>query len=54
MQASVGVEISVLRVVGKQIYRPNTQAHTPVEYYRRKFKIPFLDDVVQQLKERFW
>ena len=36
-----------------QIFRANIRADSPQEYYRRSVLIPFIDELLQQLNDRF-
>lgn len=42
--ASVGVEVSVPRVSGRQRHRSNVPASTPAEFYSRTVAIPLLGE----------
>ena len=41
------------RIVSRQTQRSNVESNTPEEYYRRSIFIPFIDCLINQLKERF-
>lgn len=49
----VGVEITVPRIVQKQIYRSNPPSETAIEYWRRSLIIPYLDSLTLSLNVRF-
>jgi len=49
----IGEELTVPRIRGRQIHRANAPAEGPEEYYRRNIYIPFLDQLIDQLKVRF-
>lgn len=46
-KANVG-PIVAPRVCSKQVYRSNTSAATPQEYFKRNIYLPFLDNPIQQ------
>jgi hypothetical protein len=51
--AELDVELSLPRLVKKQMNRPNYPATTPKEYYRRAIYLPLLDSITVDLKTRF-
>ena len=51
-KANVG-PIVAPRVCSKQVYRSNTSAATPQEYFKRNIYLPFLDNLIQQFSLRF-
>ena len=53
MAASLGATEGVRRARGASIYRATQPAETTSQYYKRSVAIPFIDDVNQQLRERF-
>ena len=53
MLSQVGVEPSVPRRCGRQIYRSSLPADTPAEYYRRTISIPVVDHLLSELRSRF-
>lgn len=54
---TVAAEVDVIPVVprttGRQCHRDNPEHATAEEYYRRAITLPLLDNVIQQMKERF-
>lgn len=46
------VRIEIPRRCGRQLYRVNTPASTPEEYFRVAVFIPFLDSYLMQMNER--
>ena len=50
---SVHDDVSVPRVRARQTQRANVPAATADEYYRRSVYVPFLDQVIDELKSRF-
>ena len=53
MAASADTTITVPRTVSRQTLRDNVEHENAEQYYRRTVFIPFLDRLVQQLKDRF-
>ena len=54
--ALLNVELSFLRIVGRQLYRsniPNPEITNAEEYDRTSVFIPYLDDLISSLKDRF-
>lgn len=49
----LGISISKPRVVQKQTHRANQPAQTINEYYRLSIYLPYLDSLIQSLKDRF-
>ena len=47
------ITIQKPRIVNIQMHRENYNAVTPEEYYRRSLSVPFLDQIINQLEERF-
>ena len=45
--------LTLPRTCSKQTKRSNIPAESPEEYYRRTIFIPILDDIIQQMKERY-
>ena len=43
----------VPRITGRQCHRDNVEHASAEEYYRRTIIIPFLDNLIQELQERF-
>ena len=52
-EALLGEEIKKPRTSSKQTNRPNVEADTAREYYRRTVLIPFLDGIINDLNQRF-
>lgn len=50
---ALDVEISVPRLNKRQVNRENVEYSTVEEYFRRAIFIPFVDDFISQLEERF-
>ncbi|XP_072395148.1 52 kDa repressor of the inhibitor of the protein kinase-like [Diabrotica undecimpunctata] len=48
-----GVNMSLPRTVIYQTKRNNVPASTPEEYYRRSVFIPFFDEIIQSINDRF-
>ncbi|CAF4669280.1 unnamed protein product [Rotaria sp. Silwood2] len=44
-----GTQLTVMRGVGRQMYRPNAPAQTPEEYYRVNLFIPIMDHFIVSL-----
>ena len=53
MAASADTTITVPRTVSRQTLRDNVEHENAEQYYHRTVFIPFLDRLVQQLKDRF-
>lgn len=51
--ADVDVEVSVPRVVGRQVHRSNTPSSSPSQHFRRQLTIPLLDHLCGEIEERF-
>lgn len=49
----IGEEIKMPRIVGRQANRSNGVASTPEKYYRLTIAVPYIDDFLSQLNERF-
>lgn len=49
----VNVEPSMPRIVRRQTLRANNPAENPQDHYRRNLTIPFLDQVLEEMKNRF-
>ena len=49
----LGFEISLPRIVARQIYRANQPATTAIEYFKISIYIPYLDSLVMALENRF-
>ena len=41
------------RVVGRQMNKANPPASSPVQFYRHSLFLPFIDNTLEQLNERF-
>ncbi len=50
---SLNVDVSVPRIVGRQIYRGNIPGDSPEAYYRRNIMVPFLDHILDEMRDRF-
>lgn len=50
---AAATEISMPRITNRQRNRNNIPASNPTDYYRRSTFIPFLDGLLQNLKDRF-
>ena len=50
---SAGGEETLPRIVAKQLHRANHPANMAFEFYRLSFVIPFIDEVLAQLKNHF-
>ncbi|CAF3860067.1 unnamed protein product [Rotaria sp. Silwood1] len=48
-----GTQLTVMRGVGRQMYRPTAPAQTPEEYYRVNLFIPIMDHFIVSLTNRF-
>lgn len=53
LSSDLNVEESVPRICGIKKNRANTPFNTPEEFYRRTVFIPYLDDLIAALQERF-
>lgn len=53
MVTAYGIEPQLPRRVGTQKYRLNLQAADPKDYYRAVLFIPYLDEVIASMKDRF-
>lgn len=51
--ASMGKEIHLPRICGRQTQRMNVSAKSPEEYYRKVVFLPFVDHLIGQLESRF-
>ncbi|XP_050509124.1 52 kDa repressor of the inhibitor of the protein kinase-like [Diabrotica virgifera virgifera] len=49
----LGIELTCPRVAARQVHRPNHSTQTINEYYRKSIFLPYLDSLVQSLKDRF-
>ena len=49
----IGMEASLPRRCGRQIYRSNVPADTPSDYYRRCISVPLLDHLLLEMESRF-
>jgi len=47
------VEITMPRVVGRQVHRMNIQAKSTEEYYRISIFNPYMDSYITELEQRF-
>jgi len=52
MAKKANVKVSIPRTFGRQTLR-NTNARTPVAYFRRAIFLPFLDNLLEQTNTRF-
>ena len=50
----VGGREEMPRITRVQRHRANVEAETPLLYYKRAIAIPFMDNLIQQLKDRFF
>lgn len=50
---SIGTELSLPRICGRQAHRSNVPSNTPKEYYRRTITIPLLDNIISEITSRF-
>ena len=50
---TLAVDVSVPRVVTRQVLRGNVPRDSPEEYYRRNVTIPFLDYTLVEMHDRF-
>ena len=50
---SVGVELSLPRLCGRQRHRPNVPAQSPSDYFRRTISIPIVDHLLSEMERRF-
>lgn len=46
-------DINLPRICKRQTHRPNPPCNSPEEYYLRSLYIPLLDNVIEDIKERF-
>ena len=46
------VKVTIPRTCGRQTLRNNTNAKTPVAYFRRTLFLPYLDNLLQQMNTR--
>ena len=53
MERLVGTEPTIPRRAGVQRNRHNVDANTPEEYIKRAITIPFMDNLVVELGDRF-
>ena len=53
LASEVDVVPQVPRIAGRQCHRENVEHTSAEEYYRRTVVIPFLDGLLEQLRERF-
>ena len=53
MCQSVGTQLSLPRICGRQTHRTNVPAQTPSEFYRRTVTIPMLDHILSEIESRF-
>ena len=53
LASEVDVVPQVPRTTGRQIHRDNVEHASAEEYFRRTVVIPFLDNLLEQLRERF-
>ena len=53
MAEKAGQNITMPRCCKKQTMRSNVEADTPQTYYRRTIFVPFLENMVQQMADRF-
>ena len=51
--SQLGVSECMPRMAKRQIHRNSTPASTPKEYYIRNLAIPFLENLVAYMRERF-
>ena len=51
--SEVNVAPQVPRTTGRQCHRENTEHDSVEEYYRRCIVLPLLDNLIQQMNERF-
>ena len=49
----VGVEPKLPRVASRQMYKSNTPAQSPEDYFKRNNAIPFLDHIINNLDAKF-
>lgn len=49
----IGMDICMPRITGKQTTRPNYKTSEPKEYFRLTLFIPFMDFLLQEMKDRF-
>lgn len=53
LAAKFDIHIEMPRRAGRQVHRVNVPADTPEVYYRRSVFIPFCDNLIEQLQQRF-
>lgn len=53
LASMVGVDLTVPRIVGRQVHRSNVVSTVPEDYYRLAVFIPFIDYTYSQLTDRF-
>jgi len=53
MAKKANVKVSIPRTCGRQTLRNNTNARTPVAYFRRAIFLSFLDNLLEQINTRF-
>lgn len=53
MTNEFGISPELPRRVGTQKYRSNIKTESPKEYYRATLFIPYLDEIISSLKDRF-
>ena len=53
MAEKVGVNTSLPRICRRQTNRQNTPAATPEQYFKRTISIPVVDNVSNQMRDRF-
>jgi len=53
MAKKANVKVSIPRTFGRQTLTNNTNARTPVAYFRRAIFLPFLDNLLKQINTHF-
>lgn len=53
LAAQFQVEITIPRVIGRQVHRMNIQAKSTEEYYRISIFNPYMDSYITELEQRF-
>lgn len=53
LAAQFQVEITMPRVIGRQVHRMNIQAKSTEEYYRISIFNPYMDSHITELEQRF-
>ena len=53
MAKKANIKVCIPRTCGRQTLRNNTNASTPVAYFRRAIFLPFLDNLLEQINIRF-